>query len=133
MLVSVTIPDNNADNSHAAAVRHMMEGFLTDLLGNAPKQITAIFVQNMILVRAFQPFPEAEARMVSNRNNDSLCQQYYDGLFGVSEPILKEELSRILGCGIQQIHHVLDPNAQELDIMIHFNHSSANNSNHSEE
>jgi uncharacterized protein YbcI len=133
MLPLATISDNNAENPHAAAVRHTMESFLTDLLGSAPKKITTIVVQNMILVRAFQPFPEAEARMVSNRNNDSLCQQYYDGLFSVSEPILKEELSRILGCGIQQIHHVLDPNAQELDIMIHFNRSSAINSTYTEE
>jgi uncharacterized protein YbcI len=133
MLPFLTLADSNERNSQAAAVRHTMEGFLTELLGNAPKRITAVFVQNMILIRAFQPFPEAEARMVSNRKNDSLCQKYYDGLFGVSEPVLREELSRILGCGIQQIRHVLDPNAQELDIMIHFNHSSANNSNYTEE
>ena len=121
------------DNTRAAVVEHTMEDFLTNLLGNAPRRITALIDQNVILVRAFHPFPEAQARMVSSHVDDSLCQQYYDGLFKVSDVMLKNELSKILGCAIQQIHHVLDPNAQELDIMIYFNHSSANNPNDTEE
>lgn len=121
---------NNAD---AATVRRTMESLLTGLFGRAPRQITTIFAQNMILVRAFHPFPEAEARMVSSRVHESLSRQYYDRLFSVSDGMLKAELSSVVGCGIQQIHHVLNPNAQELDIIIYLNHSSANNSNYTEE
>ena len=110
-----------------------MENLLTSLFGHAPRRITTIFAQNMILVRAFHPFPEAEAKMVSSRIHDSLSRQYYDRLFSVSDGVLKAELSNALGCGIRQIHHVLNPDGQELDIIIYLNHSSANNSHYTEE
>jgi uncharacterized protein YbcI len=121
---------NNAD---VAMVRRTMESLLASLFGHAPRQITTIFAQNMVFVRAFHPFPEAEAKMVSSRIHDSLSRQYYDRLFSVSDVMFKAELSKVLGCGIQQIHHVLNPNAEELDIIIFLNHSSANNSNYTEE
>jgi uncharacterized protein YbcI len=123
----------SVNNTDVATVRRTMEGLLIGLFGHAPRQITTIFAQNMILVRAFHPFPEAEAKMVSSRTHDSLCQQYYDRLFRVSDAMMKAELSTVLGCGIQQIQHVLNPNAQELDIIIFLNLSSANNSNYTEE
>jgi hypothetical protein len=116
---------NNAD---AANVSRTMEGFLARVFGNAPRHITTIVAHNMILVRVCHSFPEAEARMLSNRLYDSLLRQYYDCLFSVSESMLKSELANVLCCGIQQIHHVLNPIAQELDIIIYLDFSSADKS-----
>lgn len=127
------VPDDYSNTIDVTVVRYTMERLLTALLGIAPRQITTFFAQNMILVRVFHPFSEAEARMVSSRTHDSLCRQYYDRLFSVSDRTLKAELSRVLGCGIENIHHVLNPDAEELDIIICLNRSSANNSHYTEE
>lgn len=116
---------NNAD---AADVSRTMERFLARVFGNASRHITTIVAHNMILVRVFHSFPEAEARMLSNRVHGSLSRRYYDRLFSVSDGMLKAELSTVLGRSIQQIHHVLNPVAQELDIIVYLDMPSTDNS-----
>jgi uncharacterized protein YbcI len=114
-----------SDVDRAHVVQRAVGDFLAAYLGVEPKKMTTVFSDNMLLVRAFRPFPEAEALVLSNHENDALYHQYYERLFQSSREILEQNLAGSLNCGIQQIHHVLNADAQELDIIITLNHSPA--------
>jgi hypothetical protein len=115
-----------ARGDRARVAQHAVRDFLAGHLGTAPQKLTVVLSDNLILVRAFRPFPAAEALVLSNHVNDTLYHQYYERLFHSSRDVLKQHLAGRLKCDIQQVHHVLHADAQELDVIITLNHSSAN-------
>lgn len=106
-------------NEHVTVVAHAMERFLKQLVGIAPKRLTIDFVHELILVRASHMFPRAETTLLSGGTHDALYHRYFRELFRISGAQLKDELSKKLRCKVNQIHHVLDTEERELDIMIH--------------
>lgn len=115
------------------AAEQTVRSFLANHLGADPKSTTVVLADNTILVRAFRPFPEAEAVVLSNHVNDDLYHRYYDRLLAASYETLKRNLAGSLHREIAQIHHVLNPDAQELDVIITMNTSRSNTTLSSEE
>lgn len=121
------------EDHRTATAERVVTHFLCDFLGSEPRKTSVVVSGNMILVRAFQPFPEAEATVLSGHTNDALYHEYYSRLFRASSGILKQDLGRSLQCEIQHVEHILNADAQELDIVITLNHSHLNTLHNLEE
>ena len=125
MQTATRLPSQKFKTAWVGIAEQTVQRFLSTHLGANPEKTTAIVADDMIFVRAFRPFPEAEALVLSNHVNDALFQQYYDRLLTGSMDALRRDLAGTLQCGIAQIQHILNVDAQELNILVRIDTSSA--------
>lgn len=125
--------DHPQEDHRTAAAERVVTRFLCGFLGSEPRKTSVVVAGNMILVRAFQPFPKAESAVLRGHVNDPLYHEYYSRLFRASSESLKQDLRKSLRCEVQRVEHILNADAQELDIVVTLNPSPLNTVHNREE